>query len=57
LSDSIISGSFQNTKSLPAIIKGDVSMGIGGSINGGNSGYIGVVTLLDYVSTLYQEHN
>jgi len=34
-----------------------LSMGIGGGINGGNLGYIGVVTLLDYVSTLCQEHN
>jgi len=32
-------------------------MGIGGSINGGNSGYIGVVTIVDYFSTLCQEHN
>jgi hypothetical protein len=27
-------------------------MGIGGGINGGNSGYIGVVTIVDYFSTL-----
>jgi len=27
-------------------------MGIGGDINGGNSGYIGIVTIVDYFSTL-----
>jgi len=27
-------------------------MGIGGGINGENSGYIGVVTIVDYFSTL-----
>ena len=27
-------------------------MGIGGGINGGNSGYIGVVTIVEYFSTL-----
>jgi hypothetical protein len=27
-------------------------MGIGEGINGGNSGYIGVVTIVDYFSTL-----
>jgi len=27
-------------------------MGIGGSINGGNSGYIEIVTIVDYFSTL-----
>jgi hypothetical protein len=27
-------------------------MGIGGGINGGNSGYTGVVTIVDYFSTL-----
>jgi hypothetical protein len=48
-----VRGWFQNTKSLPAIIKGDLSMGIGGGINGGNSGYIGVVTIVDYFSTLF----
>jgi len=47
-----VCGWFQNIKSPPAIIKGDLSMGIGGGINGGNSGYIGVVTIVDYFSTL-----
>jgi hypothetical protein len=47
-----VRGWFQNTKSLPAIIKGDLSMGIGGGINGGNSGYIRIVTIIDYFSTL-----
>ena len=28
-------------------------MGIGGGINGENSGYIGVVTIVDYFSTPY----
>ena len=28
-------------------------MGIGGGINGGNLGYIGVVTIVEYFSTLY----
>jgi len=30
---------------------GDLSMGIGEGINGGNSGYIGVVIIVDYFST------
>jgi hypothetical protein len=50
--ESPVHGWFQNTKSLPDIIKGDLSMGIGVGINGENSGYIGVVTIVDYFSTL-----